>query len=451
MLYNTDGQRQITIVNGSSRTGLYAVDGTYNGVTNDGISAIKGAYHPCGALNVTIVSDPYSPSTAKNGSMNIALNSSGGYSPTPMSGNAAITTGITASNTSTFQSTYRAGSRNTRVAFIGDSTTRGQSFGVSTAQAVNSYPMQLSTLLNAVSINAGANNVWGDGGSWGLGQTIANFETGDSRVSHTLAWGLGSVLSAGGNSFAATAAGGMNFTPQTNCDTADIIWRDGATGRDFTWAVDGGATTLVQSTNVTQFAITTIPLGSLGAHTINLAWSAGNVNILGINAYNSSRKELTLWNWGICGGTSANLINNTDAVVGRLAILAHPTLKPDLAFIEGGIINDWRTSVPVATSKANVTTLVTTAKANGSNVILCTPCFDNGVAGLTASQQDYVTAMYQVASEQSVGIIDIRKKWISYANAVTNGWNNGSDTVHPTTAGYLDIATVTRNVIQSIV
>lgn len=343
-------------------------------------------------------------------------------------------------NTANFRATYRAGVRNTRVAFIGDSTLRGQSTGGGTAQAVNSYPMQLATLLCAAGLNAGANNVWGDGGSWGLGQTIANYITGDSRVTAAAGWGLGSTLSAGGNNFGATAAGSMTFTPQANCDTVQVIWRDGATGRNWNWKVDGGAATNVLSTNVTQFAIVTIPLGSLGAHTVTLTWDLGTVGILGISGYDSTRKELTLWNWGICGGTSANLINNADTVVGRLAILAHASLKPDLAFIEGGLINDWRTSVAVATSKANLTTLVTTTKTNGGDVILCAPVFDSGTSGLTASQQLYVDAMYQVATEQNVGLIDYRKI------APTP-----SDTVHPTAAGYSAMANVTRNVMQAII
>ena len=352
----------------------------------------------------------------------------------------AFTFNLKTSNTSGFRATYRAGARNTRVAFIGDSTTRGQSTGGGASQAVNSWPMQLATLLNAAGINAGANNVWGDGGSWGLGQTIANFKTGDSRVTSTAAWALGSTLSAGGNNLGATAAGTMTFTPQSNVNTAQVIWRDGALGRDWDHAVDGGAATNVLSTGSTQFGIVPVDLGSVASHALTLSWDLGTVGILGIDAYDNTRKEISLWNWGICGATSANLINNTDTVVGRLAILAHASLKPDLAFIEGGLINDWRTSVAVATSKSQLTTLVTTVKTNGGNVILCTPTFDASASGLTASQQIYVDAMYQVANEQNVGVLDFRK--ISPER---------SDDVHPTTAGYLAMATAARSVIQAIV
>jgi hypothetical protein len=440
-LYNADGQMNLTVVSGSSYTGAQAPDGSYYIVLNDG-STYTGARHACGAMNA-VVSTSAGATTHPNGSMYVVVQEDGvGYTPASSSNPTVIdefTNGITMANTSTFRDTYRAGLRNTRVAFIGDSTTRGQSTGGGTSQAVNSWPMQLSTLLNAAGINAGANNVWGDGGSWGLGQTIANFKTGDSRVTSTGAWALGSVLSAGGNNFGSASAGTMTFTPQTNCDTCQVIWRDGAAGRDWDFAVDGGAATNVLSTGATQFKIETFALGSLAPHTVTLSWDLGTIHILGINCYNSTRKELSLWNWGICGGTSLNLINNTDAVVGRLAILAHASLKPDLAFIEGGIINDWRTSVAIATSKSQITTLVTTAKANGTNVILCVPPVDTGVAGATANQAAYVAAMYEIAAEQSVGIINFRE--ISIAN---------SDTVHPTAAGYLSMATLARKVLQQI-
>lgn len=76
-LYNADGQRQVTIVNGASYTGPYAIDGTYNGVTNDGITAYKGTYHPCGAYNVCIVTNLSAGAYAPNGSLNVIASSNG--------------------------------------------------------------------------------------------------------------------------------------------------------------------------------------------------------------------------------------------------------------------------------------------------------------------------------------------------------------------------------------
>lgn len=364
-----------------------------------------------------------------------------------------FTSGITAANTSNFRTTYRAGSRNVRAAFIFNSTGRGQSLGVGTSQAVNAFPMQLSTVLNSMGVNAGANNVWCDGGSWGLGQTIANFLTGDGRCSITGAWTLSGSNSPGGNAFACAAAGSMTFTPQANFDTMEVFWRDGASGRNFTAQISTDTAVAVNSSGATQLAKTS-PIqktgGVVGSYPITLTWVAGSITPLAISAYDSTRKEITVWNWGICGGTSAAMINNTDTAVGRLTCISNSLTKPDIAFVEGGVINDWRTSVASSTTYTNLTTLVQALKTAGSDVVICIPVFDNGSAGLTASQQTYVNVMYQVASENGCGVIDIRQKWQSYANAVSNGWQTNSDSVHPTTLGYTDMANVMASVILAI-
>lgn len=122
-LFNADNQQQVTIVNGSTYTGLYSPDGQFNGVTNDGTSVLMGAHHPCGAYNVTITTDAYAGSHAPNGSRYI-IASSNGY---------ALTTGSAISaNVPFVPMTPLAGA-----AVDIDFTTGG------------SYPTALSTLMNA--------------------------------------------------------------------------------------------------------------------------------------------------------------------------------------------------------------------------------------------------------------------------------------------------------------
>lgn len=366
-----------------------------------------------------------------------------GYSGAPYTFN------LKASNTAAIRTAWAGGS-NVEIGITGDSTTAGLSAGVGTAQAVNSYPMQMAGILRGMGFNAGADNFFSDKGSWGLAQTIANFETGDGRVTHTGAVALGATKAVGGNAFNWSATGTLSFTPQEAADTMKIWWRDGTTGRNFTWQVDSGSTTQINSTNVTQLAgyNSALSLGTLGTHTINLAWVAGSITILGVEAYNSARgKELSLLNWGISGATSANIIDDTDAGVGRLVTIN--TVKPAAVLIGIGI-NDWRTSVTVAAYKANVVTLVSTVKANSGVPILVVPVFDPGSTGNAANQTQYVQALYQVAAEYDIPLIDIRQKWVSNANAVALGYQPAAD-VHPTTAGYADMAQVTARVIKAII
>jgi len=370
----------------------------------------------------------------------------------------AIYTGYSgATGTFNFRSSNTAGIRtawagggNVEIGISGDSTTAGQSAGVGTAQAVNSWPMQMAGVLRGLGVNAGADNFFSDKGSWGQAQNIANFESGDGRVQHTGSVAVGATKAVGGNAFNWSSAGTLSFTAQEPVDTFKIWWRDGATGRNFTWQVDSGASTQINSTNVTQLSGYNTPLsmGSLGTHTINLAWVAGSITILGVEAYNSTRgKELSLLNWGISGATSANLIDNTDAAAGRLATIV--AVRPAALVFEVGI-NDWRTSVTVAAFKANVTTMVTTVKANGGVPILSVPVFDPSSTGNAANQTQYVQALYQVAAENDIPLIDIRKKWISNAAAVAAGYQPAGD-VHPTTAGNLSRAQYMAAMFQAII
>jgi hypothetical protein len=54
-LYAADGSLNVTVVDGSTLTGLYAANGSYNVVEVDGIT-LTGLYHPCGAYNVYVAS-----------------------------------------------------------------------------------------------------------------------------------------------------------------------------------------------------------------------------------------------------------------------------------------------------------------------------------------------------------------------------------------------------------
>jgi len=69
-----------TSVSGSSLTGLYAADGSYNIVLNTS-NTWMGLYHPCGAYNAVLVTDPSSGYYAANGSVNVIQNSDSSFSP----------------------------------------------------------------------------------------------------------------------------------------------------------------------------------------------------------------------------------------------------------------------------------------------------------------------------------------------------------------------------------
>lgn len=89
--YAQDGSLRVSVVDGSTRTGLYAPDGSIYVVESSGLSFV-GHSHPCGALNVTVVT----PGTfvgvyAPDGSLNVIETSGtttpeGAYAVTVVSG-----------------------------------------------------------------------------------------------------------------------------------------------------------------------------------------------------------------------------------------------------------------------------------------------------------------------------------------------------------------------------
>ncbi|TWA89590.1 GDSL-like lipase/acylhydrolase family protein [Bradyrhizobium stylosanthis] len=330
---------------------------------------------------------------------------------------------------------YRAArslkTRNTRIGFNGDSTFAGVETGGTTAQVLHSVPMQVAAKLQARGINAGANNRFGCASG-----TFATLLTMDSRVTATGAWTQGATTAQGGQAFACSAAGTLNIVPQGNVTKADIYWRDGAAGRSFNWSVDGGATTQIDSTGTTAIKKTTVSLGSSALHTFSLAWVAGAVTIFGVDFYDdtSSRRELSIQQWGISGATSANAIDDTDTVTGRLAQIksGKALMTPDLMIIRLGV-NDWRTSVSALSMVGNLTTLVTTCQANACDVILVTPRYDGGSTGLAAQQEDYANAIRALGPVLNVNVLDARAYFGSYALGNAAGWY--SDTVHGDTGG----------------
>lgn len=342
-----------------------------------------------------------------------------------------FTSNLLLSNTANFRNQFRSGTGNTRIVFNGDSTMRGVDTGapIVNTQYPNAMPVQLAALFNANSIAAGANNWFGLSGT-----NLADYTSRDSRVAAGAGAVFGSNKYQGGTEIRFPGvASTFSFTPPDNVDSIEVYWVDqGATGRTQSYQIDaGGAVNLATSGVNAQVRATAST--TLGAHTVNMAWVSGGTTLLeGINCYNSGRREVSCWNMGISGGVSANMIDDTGAPgQGRLQQLKNFT--PSLIITSMGLVNDWRTSVAVATSQANMDTFANFVKNTlvGCDLIFLTPPYDNGTGtGNTINQGQYVAAMYAVAAKYNVPVIDIRKKWLSYNNAVTNGWQ-----YNPTAAG----------------
>lgn len=75
-----EGYLNITVVDGTSRTGYYTADGSVNIVNATGESGHVGVYHPCGAINITVVDGTsHVGRYASNGSLNVIEGTEAGF------------------------------------------------------------------------------------------------------------------------------------------------------------------------------------------------------------------------------------------------------------------------------------------------------------------------------------------------------------------------------------
>lgn len=356
------------------------------------------------------------------------------------------------SNTTNFRTAWRTSASNAQVpvAFMGDSTMRGVDEAASpynTQYSRLAMPMKVSGYLNNMGITAGSDNWYGISGS-----NFNDYMTRDERCGSTgatTAFGTAVNCQGGSEVEFPTAAGTFTFTPLNPCNKADIYYQDSTAGRQFSWAVDGGSATTLTTTGANTIVKVTIDLSTVALHTITLTWVAGFVRIYGIDCYNDTRRQLTMRQWGIAGGTSTDMINDTGTPnAGRLTQMS--LYPPKLVISECGVVNSWRNSRSVANTTTDMQSLITAVKNAGSDFIFLVPPFDNGSTGLTSSQNDYVTAMYTLADSNNVGLIDIRKRHLSWKNAVNYGWMRSSDNVHPAAFGYDDEAQIVAGVIASL-
>lgn len=180
-----------------------------------------------------------------------------------------------------------------------------------------------------------------------------------------------------------------------------------------------------------------------------LSFVAGTTLLAGVEFYNSTRTQVSVENIALSGGVSANFIDNTGAP-GQGRPQQESNFPFKAVFSEVGSVNDARTSVAVATFKANMQTRVLNARANGADFIYIAQPWDNGTGtGNVANQQQYRDAGYQLAAQYDFPVIDLPGlTGGSYAASVANGFQANGDNVHMTTAGKVLLARKIADLIE---
>lgn len=337
-----------------------------------------------------------------------------------------------------------------RFALEGDSVIRSVdgANAANTAQyTTDSIHERLAVLLNARGIPASAMSQYGVSG-----QNLADYLGRTNRVTVTGSVVMGSNKYLGGTEFRFTAAGNVTFVVD-GVDTMRPIWGDqGATGRTFSYKIDGGAPVNLTTSGTSRIKRENpISLGAVGTHTISCDWVAGTALLCGIEFYNSTRPEVQVHQIAISGGVSANFIDNTGAP-GQGRPQQEANFPFTVVATELGTVNDSRNGVTVAQSKANMEARILQARANGEDCLYMAQPWDGGTgSGNVANQQQYRNAGYELAAKYDFPVLDLAAlTGGSYAASVANGYQAAGDNVHLTTNGKILVANALDQIIEYV-
>ena len=338
----------------------------------------------------------------------------------------------------------KGGAANGRVVVVGDSTTIG--INGAGAWITPNITASLSAALLAGGLTATDDCISGfsiqgstTGSRLGTDPRCSAGSWTSNLVDSTGTLG-GAILNSSGVGAAFT------FTPVKNTDTVNAIWTAYSNGGAATATVKLGSGSIANMNSglaggLTQTSATT----TLGANavTINYASGTGTFYLEGIECFNSAAKSINIFNAGFWG-TASNLWTGNANNYDPLPMLGF--LAPALTIIVPGI-NDWGTSVSVATFTANIQTLITKAQLSG-DVILCTPTPNNTNQTLQAQM---IAALYGSAQTNNCVLIDNWSRWAGLNGYATyNPIGYYSNAIHPANIGYEDQAQAIASVLLSV-
>ena len=350
----------------------------------------------------------------------------------------------------------RNSSHNAKLLIFGDSTTAGYgatgAVGYLSGGRAKNMPVRLAAEMNRSYEPANAHAIWGDNAI-----TAAVLPTFDSRIVIGSGWSVTNLTSIGGSSFSASSAtASLAFTPSaTGCYSASIdtfvVWYAQVPGSGtFNWAIDAGGTTSVPTAGTASVQSVVIPAGSLAGHTLNLNYVSGSAfYILGIQAYDSTVKQVEVWQAGYSAGTTAQFISTGQPWYMQQVV---PTLAPDLTIINLQI-NDVNTGVSLATYLANIQTIITYCLQSGDVILRSGYPTGISVSANTAlaNQQLYRDGLAALAATNGIPFDDLfgRTNSAEIQQAVPGGAMYVSDLIHPTGNLYAESAYSMLNLLRN--
>lgn len=336
-----------------------------------------------------------------------------------------------------------AGTGRSRICIPGDSNAWGEGGGDSgTNNRVNAklrcWPTIFAQRLSSNGISANWEGIYGSGAKDSTIVPIADMRAVYfSGWNPRSAWSIASLPRLGGLWYQNTADTNIfSYTPTLAVNKFEIADITAAGGGTYNYNIDGGSNTLVTETSGTSsFRLTTIDAGALDAHTLNIARASGTAFIVGVRAWNSAVSQVDVLNFGMGSSVVADWVVNT-APYSPLPSLATMAASADLVILPF-TINDAIVPTATASYKADLQTLINTAKTAGADVLLMTGMPTNTAVDPDVNQQTIRQAMKDLALLNDLPMIDLFDLYGSYANLQTLGYVYNSR--HMNTAGYANL------------
>lgn len=229
----------------------------------------------------------------------------------------------------------------------------------------------------------------------------------------------------------------VQFNSDRTGTTVDIHY--GNSGGSFTYSIDGGAAVAVNPTGASTSAKVTISGLSNTTHTVRITGTSATATILNAIDVYPGGNGLRLSAAGSSGTATADFINGGYLTNQELMRVATATVN----IICVGA-NDYTGGIPVSTFKNNMTQLVNLNTFwNGGSVIVVMP---HATSSSLEGWQPYVSAMYDVADDRDVPLVDMTYRWGDQSRAVSGNLLTGLG-VHPSAAGHADYARVLARVL----
>lgn len=312
-----------------------------------------------------------------------------------------------------------ANTADAKVLMVGDSST----FGLTASAYQRTQHFRLSKLMEAQGLPVSYDVVMGVNY---LGQSGVIAPTPPSG------WGNNATIYLSGAILPGNSTP-WTITPAAQVTHFDIYYLVSATAGSFSWNVDGGADTTINSAGASADAKVTVSAGTLGAHTLNLKLVSGAPFIVAIAARNNGAKAIQIFN----AGRSGTAVADWDTAVNPWdPINAIKHFAPDLTILNL-TTNDAHVGTSIATYQAGLTAITAAGKQSGDVLMVCN--YDQiSTFGSEAAQVGTRAAAKAVGIANNCVVVDLAARWGAFGTTPASFMSG--DGIHPADNGYGDIA-----------